>query len=231
PPAVIADVGGGPGVYSCWLARRGYQVHLVDTVPLHVEQARQASQSQPEHPIASLTVGDARQLNHPDGSVDGVLMFGPLYHLTDRKDRITALREAYRVLQKNGLLFAAGISRFASTLDGLMQKLFDDPEFVHIVQCDLVDGQHRNLTNNPIYFTTAFFHRPEELKVEVEEAGFRHEKTLPIEGPAWLLQNFEDHWRDPKRRERLLDAVRWIENEPSLLGVSAHLMAIAHKDS
>ena len=37
------------------------------------------------------------------------------------------------------------------------------------------------------YFTTAFFHRPDELKVEVEQAGFNHEVTLPIEGPAWLI--------------------------------------------
>ena len=37
PPAVIFDVGGGPGVYACWLARQGYEVHLVDAHPLHVE--------------------------------------------------------------------------------------------------------------------------------------------------------------------------------------------------
>ena len=39
PPAVILDVGGGPGVYARWLASQGYEVHLVDPVPLHVEQA------------------------------------------------------------------------------------------------------------------------------------------------------------------------------------------------
>src|SRR5687767_4938605 len=43
PPAVVADVGGGPGRYAMWLAKRGYQVHLIDPVPLHVEQARAAA--------------------------------------------------------------------------------------------------------------------------------------------------------------------------------------------
>src|SRR5712692_3011663 len=38
PPGTILDVGGGPGVYACWLASLGYRVHLVDVVPLHVEQ-------------------------------------------------------------------------------------------------------------------------------------------------------------------------------------------------
>ena len=39
-PATVLDVGGGAGVYALSLAREGYQVHLIDPVPLHVEQAR-----------------------------------------------------------------------------------------------------------------------------------------------------------------------------------------------
>jgi len=34
--AVVLDIGGGPGAYACWLARRGHIVHLVDPVPLHL---------------------------------------------------------------------------------------------------------------------------------------------------------------------------------------------------
>lgn len=230
PPAVIFDVGGGAGIYALWLAREGYEVHLVDAMPVHVEQARRASLEQPGHPLASLSVGDARKLKRAESSVDAVLMFGPLYHLTERSDRIAALREAMRILRPGGLLLAAGISRFASVLDGLFQHLLDDPEFLPIVRRDLAEGQHRNPTNHPAYFTTAFFHHPDELKVEMEEAGLRHERTLAIEGPGWLLQDFEEHWRDDGRRARLLDAVRSIEAEPSLLGASAHLMAVASKD-
>ena len=98
PPRVVLDVGGGPGRYSCWLAEQGYDVHLVDPVEKHVKQARQAFRSQPDHPLASSTLGDARSLNHADGSADAVLLMGPLYHLTDRNDRLSALCEAHRVL-------------------------------------------------------------------------------------------------------------------------------------
>ena len=42
PSAQILDLGGGPGVYSFWLADKSYKVHLVDIVPLHVEQAKAA---------------------------------------------------------------------------------------------------------------------------------------------------------------------------------------------
>ncbi|AUB42400.1 Ubiqui/menaqui biosynthesis C-methylase UbiE [Nostoc flagelliforme CCNUN1] len=229
PPAVIFDVGGGSGIYACWLAQLGYKVHLIDPVSLHVEQARFGSQLQPNYPLASAEVGDARQLNQANNSVDAVLLFGPLYHLIERNERLAALHEANRVLKSGGLVFAVACSRFASLLDGLFRGWLDDPEFVEIVHRDLLEGQHRNPSNHPAYFTTAFFHHPDELKAEVEEVGLSCEKLLAIEGPGKLLQNFEEHWSEPSRRERLLQAIRWIETEPSTLGVSAHIMAIGKK--
>ena len=229
PPAVIFDVGGGPGRYAYWLAGQRHSVHLIDGVPVHIEQARQAATRESVSPLASLCVGDARQLDVADVSADAVLLMGPLYHLTERPDRVAALREARRILKPDGFVFASAISRFTSALDGLVSGYLDDPEFVRIVQRDLVDGQHRNPKNHPAYFTTTFFHRPAELQQEMEEAGLRHEATLPVEGPAWLLGNFADQWSNLTRRDRLLTTIRWLESEPSLLGVSAHLLAIGRK--
>src|SRR5262249_39704655 len=74
PPAVVIDVGGGPGRYACWLAGLGYEAHLYDPVPRHVAQAEEASRAQPAHPIASCTIGDARALGRPDDSTDAVLL-------------------------------------------------------------------------------------------------------------------------------------------------------------
>ena len=227
-PAVIYDVGGGPGSYACWLAKGGYEVHLVDPVPLHVEQASAASQAQPDHPIAKLCVGDARHLDRVDDSVDVVLMLGPLYHLTERNERIAALRESYRILRRGGIIFAVAISRYASTLDGMTQGIMD-PEFIKIADRDLQDGQHRNPNEHPAYFTTAYLHRPEELKSEIESVGFNLEGLFGIQGPAWLLQNLEEQWADPNCRERLLNIARSLESELSIIGASAHIMAIGRK--
>jgi ubiquinone/menaquinone biosynthesis C-methylase UbiE len=231
PPAVIFDVGGGPGMYACWLAKQGYEVHLVDAHPLHVELARQASLAQPDAPLAEIVFGDARSLKRPDTSVDVVLLLGPLYHLTERPDRLKALLEAHRILRLGGFLFAVGISRFASVLDGLRQGFLDDPAFVQIVERDLTDGQHRNPMNHPDYFTTAFFHDPKELVAEVEESGFLYVKTLPIEGPLWLSSYMTENFNNPQRRELYLELMRRLEQEPSLLGVSAHLLVVARKAS
>jgi ubiquinone/menaquinone biosynthesis C-methylase UbiE len=228
-PAVLADVGGGPGRYAFWLAGQGYQVHLLDPVTLHVEQARSASQTSSTAVLASTQVGDARELPFPDASMDAVLLLGPLYHLSDPADRVQALAEARRVCRSGGVIIAAGISRFASTLDGLRGDYLEDPMFVAIAAGDRQDGRHRNPTGNPAYFTTAYFHRPEELAAECAAAGLEHTATLAVEGIGWLLPDIDARLGQERRRAALLDAIAALETEPALLGVSAHLLAIARR--
>ncbi len=226
PPAVLLDVGGAAGAYALDLAARGYAVHLIDPVPLHIEQARRASAAA-ARPLTSVRLGEARSLVWGDGTVDAVLLLGPLYHLVAREDRRRALGEARRVLRADGLLFAAAISRFASLIDGLSSSLLADPQFERIVRRDIVDGQHRNDTGKPQYFTTAYFHRPEELAAEVVEVGFAAPEVFAVEGPGAFLRDFRDWWEDPDRRRRLLALVRTVEREPSLLALSPHLLAVA----
>ena len=65
-----------------------------------------------------------------------------------------------------------------------------------------------------------------KLAGEMDDAGLRQEAILAVEGPAWMLQDFEDQWADAGRRRRLVEAVRRVESEPALLGASAHLLGI-----
>ena len=141
PPAIILDVGGGAGVYAFWLAERGYQVHLIDGVPLHIQQAREAANQAGDHSLASIELGDARQLTFEDNSCHGVVLLGPLYHLTRHSERIQALREAYRVLRPEGVVMAVGITRFASTIIAMLEGLVNDETFAPIYEQDLRDGQ------------------------------------------------------------------------------------------
>jgi ubiquinone/menaquinone biosynthesis C-methylase UbiE len=116
-PARIIDAGGGAGAYACWLATLGYEVHLIDPLAKHVEQARAASAKQPQHPLASAQAGDARRLDYENESADAVLLLGPLYHLVEKEDRLACLREAHRVLRPGGLVcgeLASAASRRSS---------------------------------------------------------------------------------------------------------------------
>jgi SAM-dependent methyltransferase len=226
-PARVLDVGGGAGAYAVWLASRGYRVALVDAVPLHVVHALEAA-ARAGQTLESARVADARRLDEPDAAFDAVLLLGPLYHLTARPDRLRALREGARVLRPGGVLVAAAVSRFASLLAGLAEDLLGDPAYRAITEADLRDGQHRNPTDRD-YFTTAFFHHPDELREELAEAGLGVEAILGVEGPGWMWPDLAERWADAARRRTLLEVARVIEAEPSLLGLHAHVLGVARR--
>jgi SAM-dependent methyltransferase len=221
---VVLDVGGGAGAYAFPLAGKGYIVDLIDPVPLHIEQAGNLAALSHLAP-RSFQVGDARAIPCDTGTADAVLFFGPLYHLTDFTERLKAIREARRVLRAGGVLLAVAISRFASALDGIGRGLIRDPDFVRIVEQDLKTGQHRNETGNLDYFTTAFFHHPDELKMELIEGGFPNPRLCAIEGPLWTVPESAT----AEQQEELMATVRALENEVTLMGASAHIMGIATK--
>ena len=220
-PARVLDVGGGPGAYASWLVELGYDVHLIDPVPMHVERASEVAAGR-----FTAVVGDARRLDVEPGSADVVLLLGPLYHLTDRRDRVQALSEAHRTLRSGGLVGVAAISRFASLFDGLFRRYISDPEFRAVTERDLADGQHRSPSGRDDYFTTAYFHHPSELEGEFRDAGLQFEGLYGVEGPAWLAPEI---WDDAQLREAALWAARAVETEPALLGLSAHLLAIGRR--
>jgi SAM-dependent methyltransferase len=227
-PATVLDIGGAAGAYALWLAEAGYSVHLLDPIPRLVAEASRRSAINPR-PLASTQVGDARSLPFADQSADVILLLGPLYHLTAASDRVLALAEAARVLKPGGRLFAAAISRCGSALDGLARSLFDDPQFAAIVEQDLRDGQHRNHSGPLDYFTTAYFHRPEDLRSELLAANLQVDGLFGIEGPGWILPDLAARLADSRRRANLLRVARLLQSEPSIIGSSAHLLAVARK--
>ncbi|HXQ61564.1 MAG TPA: methyltransferase domain-containing protein [Acidimicrobiales bacterium] len=222
PPARLLDVGGGTGVHASWLARDGYLVHVVDLTPRHVDMVRGDLSTLG----VTADIGDARHLDHPDGSFDAVLVLGPLYHLTERADRLRALREAVRVVGPGGPVAVAAINRFASLFDGLARGFLLDPEFRRIVDQDLADGRHRNPHDRPHWFTTAYFHHPLELRRELENVGLSVVELVGVEGLAGWLAHLADAWDTDAGREAILHASRVVESEPTLLGLSAHLLAV-----
>ena len=151
--------------------------------------------------LGQLELLRTRNLPAAQASFDAVLLLGPLYHLTERADRVRALSEAARVVGPGGVVFAAAISRFASLFDGLAREFLFDPEFRAIVERDLREGQHRNPRHRPHWFTTAFFHHPEELRAEVAEAGLEVVELVGVEGLAGSLPQLGQRWESDRDRE------------------------------
>ncbi|MFI9307891.1 class I SAM-dependent methyltransferase [Streptomyces triculaminicus] len=216
-PARVLDVGGGPGVHARWLVADGYEVHLVDPVARHVEQAAA---------VCSASLGDARALDAGDAMYDVVQLLGPLYHLPDSSERLQALREARRVVRPGGLVAAAAINRYAS--------LFEHSALAHLhkprMESSVSEIMHTSLYDGRRGFTIAYFHRGEELAEELRAAGLTDVQVFGVEGPAWsMLKAVENHsGRAPSDElfTSVLTAARIAEPHPELLAASSHLLAV-----
>jgi ubiquinone/menaquinone biosynthesis C-methylase UbiE len=228
PPAVILDVGGAAGAYSFWLAGLGHAVHLVDLVPRHVERAAEHGRNAGVPHLASLGVGDARHLAFGDGQADAIVMHGPLYHLAAREDRLRALAEAARVLRPGGVLLAFAITRYAGLVYGITRGHVFDPEYRHMITHEVRTGHRVDPPDWVLTLPNAFFHLPSELAAEAEEAGLRVEALLGVIGPAWLVPDLEAAWKDPARRDAILEMARLAEHEPAL---GPRILAVARKQT
>jgi SAM-dependent methyltransferase len=223
PPALVLDVGGATGVYAGPLAADGYRVRVIDPVPEHVVEAAT---------LAGVTavVGDARALPAADAAADAVLLLGPLYHLPDEADRVGAWREAARVVRPGGVVVAATISRFASLFDGFIKGYFGDPRFRPIVERALAEGVHRNIGSEPGWFTSAYFHHPAQPAAEAAGAGLVVERLAAVESPLWMTgPRLDEILADPAMTGLLLELLRSVEEEPSLLGASSHMVTVARR--
>ncbi|MFI6326233.1 class I SAM-dependent methyltransferase [Nonomuraea sp. NPDC050556] len=215
-PARVLDVGGGTGAHAAWLVADGYEVELLDPVPLHVERAAELDG-------VTARLGDARSLPVRDASFDAVLMLGPLYHLAERADRVLALSEARRAVRQGGYVAAATINRYAGLHDTFYTGSYLREPERRAVHTSVADG----VMLSPKRGFTAYFHDPDEVPGEFADAGFPSVTRYGLEGAFWLYGDVGDWLDDPERRSLMLDAQRSMESVPSLLGISGHLLTVA----
>jgi SAM-dependent methyltransferase len=224
PPAVVADIGGGPGLYALWLGQLGYQILHRDLMPLHVEQLRQAAHGNSRIQTA---LGDARQLDLASQSADAVLLLGPLYHLEHRTDRLQALAEVRRVVRPGGPVFVAAISRWATRMDGILRlRLY---ESIPGAEAELsgIERTGRLPPLRPGSFC-GYLHRPGQLRAELAASGLQVLDLVGVEGPAYLLDDLAARLADDEDRRVVLETARALERVPELLGIGPHLLATAH---
>jgi SAM-dependent methyltransferase len=219
PPATVADIGGGPGRYTDWLVEHGYRVVHRDVVASHVEQVRQRHRD-----AVDSAVGDARALDLDDGSVDLVLLLGPIYHLREAADRVAALREAARVVRPGGRVQVAAITRWSARLHGI---LVDHVHESYPAMFDVVDEVERTGWLPPVVEGgfNGYTHTPAELREEVASAGLELESLVAVEGIGYALGDLDERLDDPAQRALLLDTLRAVEAVPDLLGLGPHLLA------
>lgn len=227
PPAVIYDIGGGYGEYSFWLTSLGYEVYLYDiaeeNIRMSVDMTKECGLVLKESKVA-----DARSIDRADCSADAILLFGPLYHIIEPEERMLCLKECYRLLKPNGLLFTANITRYSTMIkyvaDYDRRPYLDDEDFYKMIENTVITGVH---TKKPMGL--AYFHTPKELEKEITTAGFVGVDLRGVIGPCWLIRNLDEAWEDATKRETVMKIVRLLEKEESIMGLSTHFLSISRK--
>ena len=88
----IADIGAGTGRYSVELCHEGFDVTAVELVKHNLEILRA------KHENIKTWQGNAMDLSFLEDEIfDVTLLFGPLYHLHKKEDKLKALAEAKRI--------------------------------------------------------------------------------------------------------------------------------------
>ena len=117
----LLGIGGGPGHYSLYYAKKGLDVTLLD---LSVENLRFAESKAAEQGVRlTACLGNALELSaFSDGEFDAVFLMGPLYHLLEEAERRRALNEAVRVLKSGGILVCSFILSFAQVIYAMRER-------------------------------------------------------------------------------------------------------------
>jgi len=233
-PAVIYDIGGGYGEYSFWLAEHGYEVYLYDISETNIKMATDLSKEY-SCSLMEMDIADARSIERPPESADVILLFGPLYHIVEYNERQLCLGECYRLLKQGGMLYTAAITRYATllwatTVYGKSNILLNENAFYEMVEHEVKTGHHIKKPESAYRgMGRSYFHLPNELKHEIETAGFIDTDIRGVVGPAWLTPDIDRIWADELSRESLMRIVRLCDKEESIMGLSTHIMSISRK--
>jgi SAM-dependent methyltransferase len=225
----ILDAGGGPGRYTIELARRGYDVTLLDLVPANLEFAeRQIRRARLQSRVPHIIAGSITDLSRfPDNTFDAVVCLGgPLSHVLDRRQRAKAVRELVRVARQGAPLFVSVISRFGTLVVEL------GPRFQHEIE----ERFFRPLRDTGDYpggsgFTACHFFLPEEFRDAFSSRGV---KVLELAG----LQGLSSHHarevnelaRHPKRWRVWIETHYLTCTHPSAVGISEHMLMVCRKN-
>lgn len=223
----IIDVGGGTGKYSEWLAKKGQDVHLVEPVLKHLQIAEKRAKNL-EHKF-KIHRGASQKLDFPNNFADVIILHGPLYHLQQKEDRDLTIIEAKRVLKTNGIILGFAINYTASTLVGLLNGLIHKKSFFEMCKEELLSGAHNPPINFPWLLANAYYHKPNEFKMEFMDQGLYYLNTYAVEGMIWLDKNFFTHITTEKGRKTLLELLEITENDSNLLSFSPHMMIAVKK--
>lgn len=209
----IIDIGAGTGRYSVPLAEEGFDVTAVELVRHNLGRLKRKSEK------VKAYEGNALRLKRfSDESFDIAILFGPMYHLHSREDKLQALLEAKRVVQKGGLIFVAYIMNEYSVLT----YAFKERHILEAMEKGMMDENfHCQENANELYS----FMRLEDILSLNEEAGLTRQKIIAADGAANYMRPFLNALTEEEFQYFVQYHMKTCERG-ELLGASAHTVDI-----
>lgn len=100
-------------------------------------------------------LGDARSLEL-DEKFDMIIIHSPLYHITEREERISVLKHMKTLLNDNGKILGFAINRYAGYFYVVRSGKILDNDYSNVVLNEMKSGSRHK---GPGWY----FHRPSEL--------------------------------------------------------------------
>lgn len=114
-------------------------------------------------------------------------------------------------------------------VDGFHYGLVNDRDFVQIMERDIRTGVHKDTSSSKKYFTNAYFHHADEVTNEIEESGFVFEELIAVTSFGCTIPDIENKMKDDNYRNILLNTIKLVEKDSSLMGISSHYIGIGEK--
>jgi ubiquinone/menaquinone biosynthesis C-methylase UbiE len=234
---LVLDAGGGPGRYSIELAKRSYDVILLDLLPKSLELAKkQIKRAGVRDRVKQVVEGSILELNmFKSEQFDTVLCLGPFSHLIEKEQKEKAASEIIRVTKKGAPLFISVISLYG-VFRTILQRLQDE----------LLDPAHEELYNYGIHRAhptphkggrgfakvDAYFYHPTEVKNLFESKGVKTLEMATCEGlSSHLMGPTNKLYKDKKKWAKWIGLILKTCTDPVLLGLGEHFLYIGRKQA
>lgn len=229
--STVLDLGGGPGRYTIELAKSGHILHLADLSQTLLDQAKNRIDELKLENVRSITQVNATDLSsYDDCSFDAVLLFGPLYHLTNEAERISCVKEANRVLKENGLVFVSFIPYLTGAI-GVAERMFHFPAQVSEETLSRVfsSGIFNNNANRG--FQEGYYPSSDEIVSLFENNGFSKMLLRSIRswGSGKEEQIYKIKAENPALFELIIELINKTADDPSIIEMCSHAIYIGKK--